>query len=137
MQKTPRPFLSHQNLFRFSPAPGLILPDVISEANPLLDRWNDLLKKYSTIAQWLLVLITVAVFRGMLANGFVYDDGRQVLENPFVRNPRRWRNIFTGSVWSFLGQAAETNFYRPLHIFSHWLVWRVAGADPGLFISIS
>ena len=99
----------------------------------MLDRWNDLLKKYSAVAQWLLVLITVAVFRGMLANGFVYDDGRQVLENPFVRNPRLWRNIFTGSVWSFLGQAAETNFYRPLHIFSHWLVWQVAGADPGAF----
>jgi tetratricopeptide (TPR) repeat protein len=85
------------------------------------------------VANWLLVLITVVVFRGMLANTFVYDDGKQILENPFVRNPRMWRHIFTGSVWSFLGAAAETNFYRPLHIFSHWIVWQVAGPNPGAF----
>ncbi|MGA3165376.1 MAG: tetratricopeptide repeat protein [Terriglobia bacterium] len=99
----------------------------------MLTRSNELLKNHRAVANWLLVLATVAVFRGMLANGFVYDDGRQVLENPFVRNPRLWRHIFTGSVWSFLGAAAETNFYRPLHIFSHWLVWRLAGPDPGSF----
>ena len=84
-------------------------------------------------AKWLLVLVTVAAFGHMLGNGFVYDDGKQVLENPFVRNPHLWRHIFTGPVWSFLGAAAETNFYRPLHILSHWLVWQVAGADPGAF----
>jgi tetratricopeptide (TPR) repeat protein len=94
---------------------------------------NDLIKRHSAVAPWLLALATVAVFRGMLANGFVYDDGRQVLENPFVRNTRLWRHIFTGSVWSFLGAAAETNFYRPLHILSHWFVWQVAGANPGAF----
>jgi tetratricopeptide (TPR) repeat protein len=99
----------------------------------LLSRCNELLKNHRAVANWLLVLVVVVVFRGMLANGFVYDDGRQVLENPFVHNWRLWRRIFTGSVWSFQGVAAETNFYRPLHIFSHWLVWRVAGPDPGAF----
>ncbi len=99
----------------------------------MLSRCNELLKNHRAVANWLLVLAVVAVFRGMLANGFVYDDGRQILENPFVRNPHLWRHIFTGSVWSFLGAAAETNFYRPLHIFSHWLVWQIAGPDPGAF----
>ncbi len=99
----------------------------------MLNRWNELLKKHPAVAHWLLVLVTVVVFRGALANGFVYDDGKQVLENPFVRNPHLWRHIFTGSVWSFLGAAAETNFYRPLHIFSYWLVWRVAGANPAAY----
>jgi tetratricopeptide (TPR) repeat protein len=85
------------------------------------------------VAKWLLVLCTVVAFGGMLGNGFVYDDGKQVLENPYVYNPHLWRRIFTGSVWSFSGTTVEANFYRPLHIFSHWLVWRVAGANPAFF----
>ena len=99
----------------------------------MLDRWNNLLKGHPGVANWLLVLINVSVFRGMLANGVVYDDGKQVLENPYVLNAHLWRRIFTGSVWSFQGPAVQTNFYRPLHIFSHWLVWRVAGANPAAF----
>ena len=99
----------------------------------MLKRGDDLLKSHPAVAKWLLVLSTVVAFGGMLGNGFVYDDGRQVLENPFVSNPHLWRRIFTGPVWSFLGGAAETNFYRPLHIFSHFLVWQVAGANPAAF----
>ncbi len=99
----------------------------------MLNRGDDLLRNHSVVAKWLLVLSTVVVFGGTLGNSFVYDDGRQVLENPFVRNPHLWRHIFTGPVWSFLGAAAETNFYRPLHIFSHFLVWQVAGANPAAF----
>src|SRR5262249_35807931 len=94
---------------------------------------NDLLRNHAAVAKALLILATVLAFGGTLANGFVYDDGKQVLENPFLRNPHLWRRIFTGSVWSFEGVAAETNFYRPLHIFSHLLVWQVAGADTGAF----
>ena len=81
----------------------------------------------------MLALAAAIVFSGVLSNGFVYDDGKQLLENPFVRNPRLWWRIFTGSVWSFLGAAAETNFYRPLHVFSYWLIWRVAGPNPAAY----
>ena len=31
------------------------------------------------------------------------------------------------------GAAVATNFYRPLHIFSHWLVWQAAGASAVAF----
>jgi len=99
----------------------------------LLKRGDELLRNHVVVANALLILITVAAFGASLSNGFVYDDGKQILENPFVRNPRLWPRIFTGSVWSFQGAAAETNFYRPLHIFSHWLVWQVAGANTGAF----
>ena len=85
------------------------------------------------VAKWLLVLATAIAFGGMLGNGFVYDDGKQVLENPYVRNAHLWRRIFTGSVWSFQEAPSAGNFYRPLHIFSHWLVWRIAGPNPTVF----
>ncbi len=99
----------------------------------LLNRCDRLLRNHSVVAKWLLILATVGAFGGMLGNGFVFDDGKQVLENPFVRNAHLWRRIFTGSVWSFQEAPAAGNFYRPLHIFSHWLVWRMAGPSPAVF----
>ena len=96
----------------------------------MLSKLNDYVKEHSYAAGALLALVAAAVFSGVLSNGLVYDDGKQLLENPFVRNPHLWWRIFTGSVWSFLGAAAEMNFYRPLHIFSYWLIWRVAGSNP-------
>ena len=99
----------------------------------LLNSGDELLDGHPAVAKWTLTLATVLAVGGTLGNGFVYDDGRQVLENPFVQNPHLWRRIFTGPVWSFQGAAAETNFYRPLHIFSHFLVWQVAGPNPSAF----
>ncbi len=96
----------------------------------MLAKYNGYVKDHSHVAGALLALVGAAVFSGVLSNGLVYDDGKQLLENPFVRNTHLWWRIFTGSVWSFLGAAAETNFYRPLHIFSYWLIWRVAGPNP-------
>ena len=90
-------------------------------------------KNHPYAAGAVLALVAAVVFSGVLSNGFVYDDGKQLLENPFVRNTHLWWRIFTGSVWSFLGAAAETNFYRPLHIFSYWLIWRVAGPNPAAY----
>jgi tetratricopeptide (TPR) repeat protein len=90
-------------------------------------------KNHSSAAGAVLALVAAVVFSGVLSNGFVYDDGKQLLENPFVRNPHLWWRIFTGSVWSFLGPEAETNFYRPLQIFSYWLIWRVAGPNPAAY----
>jgi len=99
----------------------------------LLNKCNEYVKTRPYAAGAILALVAAAVFSGVLSNGFVYDDGKQLLENPFVRNPHLWWRIFTGSVWSFLGAAAETNFYRPLHIFSYWLIWRFAGPNPAAY----
>jgi tetratricopeptide (TPR) repeat protein len=98
----------------------------------LLARCNQYVKDHSYAAGAVLALVAAAVFSGVLSNGLVYDDGEQLLENPFVRNTHLWWRIFTGSVWSFLG-AAQTKFYRPLHIFSYWLIWRVAGPNPTVY----
>jgi tetratricopeptide (TPR) repeat protein len=96
----------------------------------LLSKYNEYVKNNSYAAGAVLSLVAAVVFAGVLPNGLVYDDGKQLLENPFVRNAHLWWKIFTGSVWSFLGAGAEANFYRPLHIFSYWLIWRVAGPNP-------
>jgi len=87
----------------------------------------------SLVAQSLIVLAVFALYSGSLAGGFVYDDQKQILENPFVLNPRLWTHIFSGSVWSFNGTGYAANFYRPLMIFSFWLVDRIAGPRPAFF----
>ncbi len=99
----------------------------------MLTRLNDLLKNHRGLAGAALFLIPFVVFAlaGALANGFVYDDGLQILENPFVLNPALWSRIFTGSVMSF--QGSHMDFYRPLQIFAYWLVYRVAGPNPSAF----
>ena len=96
----------------------------------MLSKCNECVKNHSYAAGAVLALVAAVVFSGVLSNGFVYDDGVLLLDNPFVRNPHLWRRVFTGSVWSFLGAGAETNFYRPLAIFSFSMIWRVAGSNP-------
>lgn len=97
----------------------------------MFTRMDALLKKYPFAAAGMLVLVTGAVYAGSLANGFVYDDDAQVLENAFVQNPRLWSRIFTGPVWSFWG--LHTNFYRPLQFLCYWVMFRLAGPNPAAF----
>jgi tetratricopeptide (TPR) repeat protein len=96
-------------------------------------RLDGLLKKYQALSSWLLILVAVAVYREALACGFVYDDVHLILQNPFIKNPHLWRRIFLGSLWSFDAPGAQPGFYRPLSIFSYWLVCRVAGFNPGAY----
>jgi tetratricopeptide (TPR) repeat protein len=78
-----------------------------------------------------LAAVAFIVFSGSLANGFVYDDNPQILQNAFVLNSHLWKQIFTGSVWSF--QGGKTNFYRPLQFACYWILYRIGGPNPALF----
>ncbi len=50
----------------------------------MLTRLDDLLKKYHSLASWVLILVATVFYQGVLACGFVYDDVQQILQNPFV-----------------------------------------------------
>lgn len=95
------------------------------------ERWNEKLKLHPLLVAAGLALIVFAVYGSVLAYGFVYDDVGQILQNPFVLNPRLWAKNFTTSVWAF--QGIKTNFYRPLQFFLYWLLCHVAGPNPGPF----
>ncbi len=94
-------------------------------------RWNDLLGRHAAATAAVLALIVVAVFRGVLANGFVSDDVPFILNNPFVSNPHFWKAIFTKSLWSFMG--IHSPFYRPLQFAAYWMLYRLFGPAPGFF----
>ncbi len=99
----------------------------------MLIRLDALFTKYRATASWILVLAAVAVYQGALSCGFVYDDVQLILENPFIKNPHLWTRIFLGPLFSFEGTSTQGGFYRPLTIFSYWLVCRVAGLEPAAY----
>jgi len=62
-----------------------------------------------------------------LFNGFVYDDNRQVLANPYILNFRYLWEIFTTTVWSYVGAQGVTNYYRPMMTFGYLLCYQLFG----------
>ena len=87
--------------------------------------------KHRLLSTAILGAVTFAAFSGSLANGFVYDDNPQILQNAFILNSHLWKQIFTGSVWSF--QGGKTNFYRPLQFACYWGMYRMGGPNPAVF----
>ncbi|RKH11130.1 tetratricopeptide repeat protein [Corallococcus sp. CA053C] len=70
----------------------------------------------------LVALAALLVFAGTLANGFVYDDGQLVLENPWIRSWQGMREAWGQPLFGFLesstAQDPRHHYYRPLmHVF--------------------
>jgi len=67
------------------------------------------------VRPWVLILLlAAAVNLNILANGFVYDDGANILNNPYLRGPQFLPKIFTTNLWGFMGPKGVSNYYRPL-----------------------
>jgi len=66
-------------------------------------------------------------YLNILFNGFVYDDDKQVLKNPYVRGFHYLKEIFTTNVWSFKEVNTVTNYYRPIMTLGYLLCYRVFG----------
>jgi tetratricopeptide (TPR) repeat protein len=78
----------------------------------------------------LLILVALAAlpYLNSLRNGFVYDDTDQILVNPYIRNFHHLREIFTSSVWSFMGDfRGSSNYYRPVMSLGYALCYRLFG----------
>lgn len=80
-----------------------------------------------------LCLAALLPYLNILANEFVYDDEAQILQNPYVHSWHFVRQIFTTNVWSFMGAAGTTNYYRPLMTSSYLLTWKLLGPLPIAF----
>lgn len=93
-------------------------------ANTLSGQWPE-----ATIVAALMLLVLLC-YGNILANGFVYDDEQQILQNPYVKDWRFLPQIFGTTVWSFVGQAGTTNYYRPLMTFSFLVLWKLFGPIP-------
>jgi tetratricopeptide (TPR) repeat protein len=88
---------------------------------------------YETLLIAVLILATCVCYANMLSNGFVYDDDQQILQNPYVKSWKFVPEIFSTTVWSFVGQAGATNYYRPLMTLTYLGLWTVFGDAPSGF----
>lgn len=79
----------------------------------------------------LLAALAALPYANSLGNGFVYDDSDQILANPYIRNFQHLREIFTSSVWSYMGDfRSATNYYRPLMTLGYLVCYRIFGLRP-------
>jgi tetratricopeptide (TPR) repeat protein len=75
----------------------------------------------------LLLLLATLPYLNILGNGFTYDDNTQVLNNPYLRNFHHLGEIFTTTVWSYIGAQGLTNYYRPMMLFGYLLSYQLFG----------
>ena len=90
-------------------------------------RWSDATR------MGLLFLLALLPYLNALRNGFVDDDGTQILRNPYIRDFRHLREIFTTTVLSYQGVSRAPNYYRPLMNFGYLLCYRLFGPQPYAF----
>ncbi len=84
-------------------------------------RWSS-----ATVAL-VLMLAGVLPYFNTLLNGFVYDDNTQVMNNPYLQSFRHVREIFSTTVWSYIGILRGTNYYRPMMTFGYLLCYQLFG----------
>ncbi len=121
------PALPQASVFRRRPADHLGERGGLST---LLVRSNDQIGKHPRLAGGALCALTFLVFQKALAGAFVFDDVPLILENPSVTKVGHWNLLLFSSIWSFRGAADLSHFYRPLQLFSYWLLYRWVGANP-------
>ena len=78
----------------------------------------------------LLILLSLVAYGNTHFNSFVYDDEQQILQNPYIKSWHYLPQIFGSTVWSFIGAAGLTNYYRPLMTFAYLILWQIFGDIP-------
>src|SRR5271157_6211812 len=78
----------------------------------------------------LLFLLATGCYVNTLWGAFVYDDELQILQNPYIKSWRYLPAIFRTTVWSFIGSAGDTNYYRPLMTLTYLFLWKIFGDSP-------
>ena len=89
--------------------------------------WLDV-SRYSGAALAGFLIVCVALpYANTLLNGFVYDDITQVTHNPYLHSFRHLREIFTTTVWSYVGVEGVTNYYRPMMTLGYLVCYQLFG----------
>ncbi len=106
-------------------------PDLSSPASPSVAGTAPpaLLRNKQGVAYFLILVGLAALpYLTSLRNGFVYDNIDQVLVNPYLRNFHHLREIFTSSVWSFMGDfRGSSNYYRPMMSLGYLFCYQLFG----------
>jgi protein O-mannosyl-transferase len=92
-----------------------------------VSKFNSELRNVAIIA-----VAAFAVFANTLGGNFVYDDKRQILQNPLIQSSELYSRALRSDVWAFKGSEkfAGSNYWRPT--FTAWSIvnFRLFGTSP-------
>jgi tetratricopeptide (TPR) repeat protein len=100
------------------------------EVNHMNSPESNLLEKRKSLLLGCLMAVAFLLYANTLLNKFVYDDHAQVEESSYVHSFKYVGKIFTSTVWSFQGPEGQSNYYRPLMMFSYLLGNKVFQSFP-------
>jgi protein O-mannosyl-transferase len=84
-------------------------------------------RQFDTLLITVLILCAALPYLNTLLNGFVYDDNRQVLDNPYLKSFHFLPQVFGTTVWSFVGMQGVSNYYRPMMTFGYAVCYHLFG----------
>jgi tetratricopeptide (TPR) repeat protein len=103
-------------------------------APPREAPFNSGLQKMTTrtafIPVLIILLVSFAVYFNALSGGFIFDDEKQIVNNPWIRDISNIPAIFSSNVWGFQWQVLTSNFYRPLMYVVYMLDYYLFGMKP-------
>ncbi len=76
-----------------------------------------------------IIAVSMAVYANALWNGFVYDDGFLVLDNPWIKDVKFLPDIFLSEAWGFI-QGEPNSYYRPMMHVIYSLDYSLFGLKP-------
>jgi protein O-mannosyl-transferase len=85
---------------------------------------------YERILVPVLFILAVACYGNTLNHSFVYDDNQQILQNPYIKSWHFLPDLFSTTVWSYIGSAGVSNYYRPLMTLTYLILWKSFGELP-------
>lgn len=80
-----------------------------------------------------IVAVTLIVYLNILANGFVWDDEEQIVNNVTIQNLYNWPQVFSGATFSTGGAGLSGWFFRPFFTLTYMLNFAVWHANAGGF----
>lgn len=78
--------------------------------------------QHQLIAVAVIALVTIGVYYGSLSGDFVYDDNRQIAQNPLIQERSLYGTAIVSDVWAFKssGEITASNYWRPT--FTLWSI---------------
>ncbi len=88
--------------------------------------------KQELLSLAIVAVVAFAVFAPSLGGDFVYDDKRQVAENPLIQNPALYSQALLSDVWAFKGDGtiSASNYWRPTFTALSIINFRLFGLEP-------
>lgn len=82
---------------------------------------------------WILLAVILVIYGRTIWTGFINDDFPQLVENPWIRNPKHIVEIFSSPLWGYYkGEylSGPSNYYRPLMHLIAMGGYQIFGLDP-------